>query len=241
MLWSIGKDSNALLWLARKAFFGRVPFPVTLLETGKEFPEVYALRDRLIAEWRLDYIDAACPPIVGETDASLPPDARAAARKTLGLSRLIASKAFAASSLGIRRDEQADARQGARFQPARRPGGSGTCRDQPAEFWDHFNTDLPPGIHVRVHPLLALDRARRLALRRARAHAGVRALFRARRQALSARSAKATSPPRSTSTASSIEEIIAELETTRQAERAGRKMDHESEDAFERLRAAGYM
>jgi sulfate adenylyltransferase subunit 2 len=35
MLWSIGKDSNVMIWLARKAFFGRVPFPVALLETGK--------------------------------------------------------------------------------------------------------------------------------------------------------------------------------------------------------------
>ena len=34
MLWSIGKDSNTLLWLVRKAFLGRVPFPVMLLDTG---------------------------------------------------------------------------------------------------------------------------------------------------------------------------------------------------------------
>ncbi len=43
------------------------------------------------------------------------------------------------------------------------------------------------------------------------------------------------------STAGSIAEIIAELETSREPERAGRAMDHESEDAFERLRAQGYM
>jgi len=44
-----------------------------------------------------------------------------------------------------------------------------------------------------------------------------------------------------TSEASTIEEIITELETTKIAERQGRAMDHESEDAFERLRADGYM
>ena len=38
-----------------------------------------------------------------------------------------------------------------------------------------------------------------------------------------------------------VEAIIRELERTREAERAGRAMDHEREDAFERLRAAGYM
>ncbi len=43
------------------------------------------------------------------------------------------------------------------------------------------------------------------------------------------------------STAATIEDIIAELEATRAPERAGRAMDHEAEDAFERLRSAGYM
>jgi sulfate adenylyltransferase subunit 2 len=43
------------------------------------------------------------------------------------------------------------------------------------------------------------------------------------------------------SNAATIDEIIAELETTRQSERAGRAMDHEAEDAFERLRSNGYM
>ena len=69
MLWSLGKDSNSLLWMVRKAFLGQVPFPVILLDTGNEFPEVYAFRDRLLKEWGLDYINAQCPP-VEETDAS---------------------------------------------------------------------------------------------------------------------------------------------------------------------------
>jgi sulfate adenylyltransferase subunit 2 len=43
------------------------------------------------------------------------------------------------------------------------------------------------------------------------------------------------------SQAATVDEIIAELEATRAPERAGRAMDHESEDAFERLRADGYM
>ena len=40
MLWSLGKDSNAMVWLAKKAFFGYVPFPVAHVDTGLEFPEV---------------------------------------------------------------------------------------------------------------------------------------------------------------------------------------------------------
>src|SRR5450432_4871506 len=46
MLWSLGKDSNVMVWLARKAFFGRVPFPVMHIDTGKKFPEMYAFRDQ---------------------------------------------------------------------------------------------------------------------------------------------------------------------------------------------------
>src|SRR6185437_1070309 len=70
MLWSVGKASNVLLWLARKAVFGRVPFPVILLDTGNEFAEVYAFRDRIITEWGLNYLDAPCPS-ADETDPTL--------------------------------------------------------------------------------------------------------------------------------------------------------------------------
>src|SRR5579871_5402518 len=41
LLWSLGKDSNVMIWLARKAFFGRVPFPAMHVDTGKKFPEMY--------------------------------------------------------------------------------------------------------------------------------------------------------------------------------------------------------
>lgn len=37
LLWSLGKDSNVMIWIARKAFFGRVPFPVMHVDTGKKF------------------------------------------------------------------------------------------------------------------------------------------------------------------------------------------------------------
>jgi sulfate adenylyltransferase subunit 2 len=40
MLWSMGKDSTVLLWLARKAFFGHVPFPLVHIDTGYEMPEL---------------------------------------------------------------------------------------------------------------------------------------------------------------------------------------------------------
>ncbi len=56
MLWSIGKDSTVLLWLARKAFYGHVPFPLVHIDTAFKIPEMIAYRDRLAAEWNLNLI-----------------------------------------------------------------------------------------------------------------------------------------------------------------------------------------
>jgi sulfate adenylyltransferase subunit 2 len=238
MLWSLGKDSNTLVWLTRKAFAGRVPFPVILLDTGNEFPEVYAFRDRYVREWNLDYVNAECPPLA-ETDATLPPAARAAARKTLGLKRLIAAHHFAGVLLGIRRDEQAVRGKERYFSP-RDADGNWHFRAQPTELWGQYQSVPPPGGHVRVHPLLSwteLDIWRYVE----REQIPVCELYFARngRRFRSLGESDITFPV--ASTAASVVEIIRELETTREAERAGRSMDHEREDAFERLRAAGYM
>ena len=56
MLWSIGKDSTVLLWLARKAFFGHVPIPLVHIDTAYKMPEMIEYRDRLALEWRLNLI-----------------------------------------------------------------------------------------------------------------------------------------------------------------------------------------
>jgi sulfate adenylyltransferase subunit 2 len=53
MLWSIGKDSTVLLWLARKAFFGHVPFPLVHIDTSYKLPEMIEYRDRLALEYKL--------------------------------------------------------------------------------------------------------------------------------------------------------------------------------------------
>ena len=56
MLWSIGKDSTVLLSLARKAFFGHVPFPLVHIDTHYKIPEMIEYRDKLALEWHLDMI-----------------------------------------------------------------------------------------------------------------------------------------------------------------------------------------
>jgi len=56
LLWSIGKDSTTLLWLCRKAFYGKLPFPVIHIDTGYKFPEMYQFRDEYAKKWGLDLI-----------------------------------------------------------------------------------------------------------------------------------------------------------------------------------------
>jgi sulfate adenylyltransferase subunit 2 len=238
MLWSLGKDSNCMVWLARKAFFGRVPFPVVHLDTGKEFPETYAFRERYVPEWGLNLIADICPPIE-HVDPSLPPASRFAARKTEGLKSAIAKYGFTGIIAGIRRDEQATRAKERVFSP-RLPTGEWNFREQPPEFWDQFNTDCPAGAHVRVHPLLhwtELDIWRYIR----REQIPVVPLYFARdgQRYRSLGEIGITFPI--DSRASTIDEIIEELDRTRSEERAGRAMDHESEDAFERLRVDGYM
>src|SRR5687768_866617 len=64
MLWSIGKDSTVLLWLARRAFFGHVPFPLVHIDTSYEIPELIRYRNQLARDWGLNVI-------VGQHDEAL--------------------------------------------------------------------------------------------------------------------------------------------------------------------------
>src|SRR2546430_1610889 len=56
MLWSIGKDSTVLLWLARKAFFGHVPFPLVHIDTTYKIQSMIEYRDKLVREWNLNLV-----------------------------------------------------------------------------------------------------------------------------------------------------------------------------------------
>jgi sulfate adenylyltransferase subunit 2 len=238
MLWSIGKDSNVVLWLARKAFLGRVPFPVVQLDTGMELPEVYEFRDRMVKEWNLDLRIETCPP-ESEMDPTLPPATRAAARKTAGLQALLEREQLRGVLVGIRRDEQGTRAKERVFSPRSLSGGWDVTK-QPAEFWDQYRTDFPVGAHVRVHPLL--DWSELDVWRYTKREAiPIVPLYLAQngKRYRSLGEKNVTFPV--DSNASSIDEIITELETTRVPERAGRSIDSETEDSFERLRQAGYM
>ncbi|MGZ3350106.1 MAG: sulfate adenylyltransferase subunit CysD, partial [Xanthobacteraceae bacterium] len=236
--WSLGKDSNVMIWLARKAFFGHVPCPVMHVDTGKKFSEMYAFRERYAKEWQLNLLVEPCPPIEA-VDPTLPPAARSAARKTEGLRRALAAHRFDGLIAGIRRDEEATRAKERVFSP-RSADGLWDVRDQPPEFWNHFNASPPPGAHLRVHPILHWTESDIWAYTK-REGIPIIPLYLARdgKRYRSLGDADITFPIESN--AGTIDEILAELEATRIPERSGRAMDHESEDAFERLRKAGYL
>ncbi len=238
MLWSIGKDSTALLWCIRKAFYGRVPFPMIQLDTGMEEDEVYTFRDQLVKDWGFELKIEQCPP-EEEMDQTLPPATRAAARKTEGLKNLLAREKYKGIIVGIRRDEQSMRAKERVFSP-RRFDGTWDYKDQPAEFWDQYKTDFPEDTHVRIHPILHW---REIDIWRytQRENIPIVPLYLSRNgmRFRSLGEKNITFPIKSA--ASTIDEIIAELEVTKTSERAGRSMDSETEDSFERLRQSGYM
>ncbi|MBO7073181.1 MAG: sulfate adenylyltransferase subunit CysD, partial [Acetobacter sp.] len=217
---------------------GRVPFPVMHGDTGKKFPEMYKFRDDYAKVWGLDLLLGECPP-VEDMDPSLPPAARSAARKTAGLTALVKKNKFQGIIAGIRRDEQGTRAKERVFSP-RCASHKWDIRNQPPEFWDQYATPHEAGMHIRVHPLLAwreIDIWRYIA----RENIPVVDLYFSKngKRYRSLGDLDITFPVESN--ASTLEEIIIELETTKTSERSGRAMDHESEDAFERLRVAGYL
>ena len=238
LLWSIGKDSNVMLWLIKKAFYGRIPFPVVQLDTEMELDEVYTFRDEIVKDWDIPLQVELCPP-EADMDQTLPPATRAAQRKTEGLKALLQKEKYRGIISGIRRDEQSMRAKERVFSP-RTLDGSWDYKDQPAELWDQFKTEFPDGCHVRIHPLLhwtELDIWRYTK----REKIPVVPLYFAKdgKRYRSLGEKNITFPV--DSNAANIDEIIKELEETKTPERAGRAMDKETEDSFEKLRTGGYM
>lgn len=177
MLWSIGKDSTVLLWLARKAFFGHVPIPLIHIDTHYKIKQMVEYRDKLAREWKLDMI-------YGENAEALKnketfPDNNVTRLqccrnlKTEALTNTLNGnwcryrmnhetgkyeieenlKPFTGVIVGLRADEEGS-RSKERYFSARDKNNNWNVADQPPEFWNQYKTDFKPGTHVRIHPLL---------------------------------------------------------------------------------------
>ncbi len=267
MLWSMGKDSTVLLWLVRKAFFGTIPFPLIHIDTTYKIPEMIAYRDRMVRSWRLDMI-------LGINREALAaratfPDGNAdrltccRTLKTLALELALrpgaprlrfdhqedryvpdrSTETFTGLILGIRADEEGS-RSKERYFSLRDRHNEWNVADQPPEFWDQFNTEFPPGAHVRVHPLLdwtEVDVWRYIE----REKIPTVSLYYDHGDGLRYRSLGcAPCTTRVASHAATVAEIIAELSVgqfRRVAERSGRAQDQDDGGGLETLRREGYM
>jgi len=177
MLWSIGKDSTVLLWLARKAFFSHVPFPLVHIDTHFKIPEMIEYRDNLALKWRLNMI-------YGENTSALQnketfPDGKVnrlvccknlkseALKHTLsgewsryrmdhnaGKYVIDENKeAYTGVIVGVRADEEGR-RSKERYFSLRDKQNDWNVGDQPPELFNQYKTDFAPGTYVRIHPLL---------------------------------------------------------------------------------------
>jgi len=244
MLWSIGKDSTVLLWLARKAFLGHVPFPLVHIDTTYKIPEMITFRDRMVREWNLQLVVASNEAVLRERHTY--PDGRATRveccsfLKKDALQQLLMARSYAGLIVGVRRDEEPTRAKERYFSP-RGLNMEWDVTGQPPEFWDQFKTDFPAGTHVRIHPLLhwtELDVWKYIR----RERIPVVSLYFDQGKGERYRSLgcwPCTFPIKST--ARTVDEVIDELAATRMPERTGRAQDQESEDAFEKLRRDGYM
>jgi sulfate adenylyltransferase subunit 2 len=155
MLYSIGKDSSVLLHLARKAFYpGRVPFPLLHVNTGWKFSEMIAFRDQTAKDFDLDLIEHINPrgAAEGVTPFTHGSATFTDIMKTEGLRQALDAGGFDAAFGGARRDEEAS-RAKERIYSFRTPDHRWDPRNQRPELWNVYNGMIKKGESVRAFPL----------------------------------------------------------------------------------------
>ncbi len=155
LLFSGGKDSIVMLRVAEKAFWpARIPFPVMHVDTGHNFPEVLAYRDRRIAELGVDLVVASVQESIdrGRVVEETGPRASRNRLQTVTLLDAIAAHQFDAVFGGARRDEE-KARAKERIYSFRDDFGQWDPKNQRPELWNLFNGRHRQGEHFRVFPI----------------------------------------------------------------------------------------
>ncbi|MCD4752660.1 MAG: sulfate adenylyltransferase subunit 2 [Anaerolineaceae bacterium] len=267
MLWSMGKDSTVLLWLARKAFFGHVPFPLIHIDTHFKIPEMIEYRDDLVRQWKLNMV-------IGSNEEALEakqtfPDGAVdritccGLLKTQALTQVLTGKGkryrfnhntdryeidenpepFTGVIVGARADEEGSRSKERYFSPRDRQN-EWLIAEQPPEFWNQYKTDFAPGTNVRIHPLLDWTEVNIWEYIE-RENIPTVSLYYDQGDGIRYRSLgcyPCTTPVKSD--AKNVAEIIEELKTgkfSNVAERDGRAQDKEDGGGLESLRREGYM
>jgi sulfate adenylyltransferase subunit 2 len=155
MLFSGGKDSIVMLRLAEKAFHpARLPFPVMHIDTGHNFDEVIAFRDRRVEELGARLVVASVQDDIdaGRVVEDTGPRASRNRLQTVTLLRGIEENRFDAVFGGARRDEE-KARAKERVFSFRDEFGQWDPKNQRPELWSLYNGRHKQGEHIRVFPL----------------------------------------------------------------------------------------
>jgi len=240
VLWSTGKDSTAALWLCKKAFFGKIPFPAIHIDTGYKFKQMYEFRDKIAAEMGLDLIitenkearEAGMGPKDGKFECCTQ-------LKTQALIQCLEVYGFDALILAIRRDEHGIRAKERYFSP-RDEDFKWDYKNQPLEMWDQYQSISEDKTHTRVHPILhwkELDVWEYVKQEKMPVNPMYYAKEGQRYRSLGCEPCTSTID----SDAKTIDEIVEELRTTRIAERSGRAQDKEKAFTMQKLRALGYM
>ena len=155
MLYSIGKDSSVMLHLAHKAFYpAKVPFPLLHVDTTWKFREMISFRDEtvkrlglnLIVHVNQEGIERGINPI--QSGSAL----HTQVMKTDALKQALDLYGFDAALAGARRDEE-KSRAKERIFSVRSPGHVWDPRRQRPELWNLFNTQVEKGETMRVFPM----------------------------------------------------------------------------------------
>lgn len=241
VLWSMGKDSTAMLWLCRKAFFGEIPFPVIHIDTGYKFPDMYLFRDAWAEYWELDLRIATNEEAMAQGMG--PHEGKfecCNALKTEALKQILAREGFDALILAIRRDEHGIRAKERYFSP-RDEQFRWDYRNQPLEVWDQYQSMTQEKTHTRVHPILHWREVDVWEYILQEKEMPVNRMYFANRgkRYRSLGCVPCTEPVESD--AATVEDIIEEIRTTKVAERSGRAQDKEKAFNMQKLRAMGYM
>lgn len=240
MLWSMGKDSTTLLWLIRKAFFGKVPFPTIHIDTRYKFKEIYEFRDKYAKEWDLSLIitknDEAINKGIGPEKGKFQ---CCTELKTNALKKAITKYRFKALYLAIRRDEDGIRAKERIFSP-RNEDFEWDYKNQPPELWDQYKTKAKEEEHLRIHPLLGWTELDVWQYIR-RENIPTISLYFAKNGKRYRSIGCETCCHSVDSNADTIDKIIAELKTSKISERSGRAQDKESAYMMQKLRSLGYM
>lgn len=269
LLFSGGKDSILMAYLARKAFYpARIPFPLLHIDTGHNFPETIEFRDRLVEEYGARLVVGSVQAAIdrGELVEEKGYNASRNYLQTHVLLDSLEKGKYDAALGGGRRDEE-KARAKERFFSHRDEFGQWDPKNQRPELWNLFNGKKHYGEHFRVFPIsnwTELDVWQYLAME----NVPLPSLYFAHEREVIRRDGilladcdyipkKPTEQVESMmvrcrtigdmtctgvweSEATTVEEIIQEVATARQTERGGRADDKRSETAMEDRKKQGY-